>query len=506
MSGEATKEAIEMALISDIRGLGKVAVSRGVLMIALIAGLFLFSAPAWAQISLVHVTSCGAQTFPAMCTIPATAPGNLIVVGFATVTGYHPTITTITDSAGNSYGEAGNALAVNTASNYMADIWYAKNILSGATSVTITPSASGTAAAVIWEFSNADTVSPLDQTAVVNNQMATTTPLGAAVSTTAPGDVIISVLNPDWSVTGINAGNAFTNDSRVFGAGWAHLMAGNAGTYAAQWVAGSSGAYVGSTVSLKAAGSTVQGVTALNACDLNADGLVNVLDVNRSVNMTLGMSPCTANVTGPGVCTVVTVQRVVNASLPGGACVMSAASVIPTGLSCTPSSVNALGTSACTGTLSGAAPSGGLNLTLSSNNANVTVPGSVSVAAGVTTFGFTATVGSITTGQTAVLTASANGASPTFSLSLTPLGVSHSVTLTWIASTSSNVAGYNVYRGTTSGGPYATNVNSSLVTGLSYTDTTVLAGQTYYYVLTAVDTSGNESGYSTQTAATIPTP
>jgi fibronectin type 3 domain-containing protein len=84
--------------------------------------------------------------------------------------------------------------------------------------------------------------------------------------------------------------------------------------------------------------------------------------------------------------------------------------------------------------------------------------------------------------------------------------VSHSVALSWVASTSSNIAGYNVYRGTTSGGPYSTKANSSAVAGLTYTDTTVLAGQTYYYVLTAVDTSGNESGYSTQAAATIPTP
>ncbi len=32
----------------------------------------------------------------------------------------------------------------------------------------------------------------------------------------------------------------------------------------------------------------------------------------------------------------------------------------------------------------------------------------------------------------------------------------------------------------------------------SYTDNTVAAGQTYYYVATAVDGSGNESGYSNQ--------
>jgi hypothetical protein len=75
----------------------------------------------------------------------------------------------------------------------------------------------------------------------------------------------------------------------------------------------------------------------------------------------------------------------------------------------------------------------------------------------------------------------------------------HTVALSWTASSSPNVT-YNVYRGTTSGGPYATKVNSAPVTGLSYVDTTVQVGQTYYYVATAVDGNGNESVYSNQTA------
>jgi hypothetical protein len=82
---------------------------------------------------------------------------------------------------------------------------------------------------------------------------------------------------------------------------------------------------------------------------------------------------------------------------------------------------------------------------------------------------------------------------------------SHSVALSWAASTSSNIAGYNVYRGTTSGGPY-TVVNGALVTGTTFTDGSVVAGQTYYYVTTAVDSGSNQSGYSNQAVAAIPTP
>jgi fibronectin type 3 domain-containing protein len=82
----------------------------------------------------------------------------------------------------------------------------------------------------------------------------------------------------------------------------------------------------------------------------------------------------------------------------------------------------------------------------------------------------------------------------------------HSVTLNWVASTSQNVAGYNIYRGTTSGGPYGSKMNSSLVSGTTYTDNSVQAGQTYYYVVTTVDISSNESGYSNQATAVIPSP
>jgi len=80
--------------------------------------------------------------------------------------------------------------------------------------------------------------------------------------------------------------------------------------------------------------------------------------------------------------------------------------------------------------------------------------------------------------------------------------VQHSVALTWNAS-SSTVAGYNVYRGTVSGGPYA-KINSSLVVVLDYTDSNVQSGTTYYYVTTAVNSSGNESVFSNEVSGTIP--
>jgi hypothetical protein len=79
----------------------------------------------------------------------------------------------------------------------------------------------------------------------------------------------------------------------------------------------------------------------------------------------------------------------------------------------------------------------------------------------------------------------------------------HSVALTWNSST--NAVGYNVYRGSVSGGPYSI-INTSLDASTAFADNSVAAGRTYYYVVTAVDGSSKESGYSNQTSAVIPTP
>jgi len=79
----------------------------------------------------------------------------------------------------------------------------------------------------------------------------------------------------------------------------------------------------------------------------------------------------------------------------------------------------------------------------------------------------------------------------------------HSVALTWDAS--AQATGYNVYRGSVSGGPYS-KINSTLNPSTNYTDSSVQSGQTYYYVTTAVDSQGAESSYSNQAQAAVPNP
>jgi hypothetical protein len=113
-----------------------------------------------------------------------------------------------------------------------------------------------------------------------------------------------------------------------------------------------------------------------------------------------------------------------------------------------------------------------------------------------------AVTGSLT-GSVSVASDSTN--SPlTVALSGSGITVQHSVDLSWSASTSV-VSGYNVYRSSTSGGPY-TKVNSSLLSTTSFSDATVQAGQSYFYVTTAVDANNAESVYSNEVSATVPSP
>lgn len=73
--------------------------------------------------------------------------------------------------------------------------------------------------------------------------------------------------------------------------------------------------------------------------------------------------------------------------------------------------------------------------------------------------------------------------------------------LNWSDHPDPEVEGYNVYRALTDGGPYL-QVNDGLVTNSSYRDTNLTAGTTHYYVVTAVDTYGQESPNSGQANGT----
>jgi archaellum component FlaF (FlaF/FlaG flagellin family) len=161
-----------------------------------------------------------------------------------------------------------------------------------------------------------------------------------------------------------------------------------------------------------------------------------------------------------------------------------------------------------------------LNVTLTNNgNSNVTITSatasgtgfSVNGAAGTTltpnqsvtiTVTFAPTSAGAATGSVAIASNASN--SPTITLAGTGVQqTSHNVGLTWTASVSTDVVGYNIYRGTASGGPYSI-LDSAPVAADAYSDSTVQSGQTFYYVVRSVDNTGTESVNSTEVQAIIP--
>lgn len=164
-----------------------------------------------------------------------------------------------------------------------------------------------------------------------------------------------------------------------------------------------------------------------------------------------------------------------------------------------------------------------LNSTLGASGAPVTVSSANSSSSEFTISGLTPPV-TIAAGKsqqysvtftpqasgtaTATLTFVSNASNSPTQQSLTGTGQpapQHSVSLSWNASISQGVVGYNIYRGIVSGGPYSV-INTSLDSSTSYTDAQVVPGDTYYYVTAAVNGSGQESGYSNEAQAIIPKP
>jgi hypothetical protein len=158
------------------------------------------------------------------------------------------------------------------------------------------------------------------------------------------------------------------------------------------------------------------------------------------------------------------------------------------------------------GTASGTLTAGGSSVTVSSassNNSAFTVGGlslPLTIPAG-NNAAFTVTFSPQTTGAvTAALTFTSNAQSSTTVETLTGTGTAapvHSVNLSWSASTSSNVSGYNIYRAAyvSACGSFS-KINSLLKTGTLYTDSAVVDGAVYCYATTAVNTSNEESAYS----------
>jgi hypothetical protein len=159
------------------------------------------------------------------------------------------------------------------------------------------------------------------------------------------------------------------------------------------------------------------------------------------------------------------------------------------------------------GSGTGSLTASGANVTVTaanSSNSRFVISGlslPVTIAAGKSA-SFTVTYSPIVAGaDSATLTFTSNGQPSTTTDTATGTGTaapSHSVNLSWNASTSTGVTGYNIYRAiyTSSCGAYSKINGSTPDTLTTYTDSSVTDGTNYCYATTAVNSSNEESGYS----------
>ncbi len=229
------------------------------------------------------------------------------------------------------------------------------------------------------------------------------------------------------------------------------------------------------------------------------------LAANQSVTFTATFTPTSGGAASGNLSVVSTAfNSPLNIALSGTGTAAGQLAVSPTSLSFG----NVVDGSSSS--LSGSLKASGASVTITGaglNNGEFMLSGislPVTLTAGQST-PFTVTFTPQASGATsASLSFSSNAANSPTVQSMTGTGttpVQQTVDLSWNAS--ADAAGYNVYRGTVSGGPY-TMINASLDGTTAYTDNTVASGQTYYYVTTAVNSQGQESGYSNQTTAVVP--
>ena len=165
-------------------------------------------------------------------TISASGAAHLIVVAVQT---NGSAVTSVTDDAGNTYVPVAGSRAIDTVEVSGSELWYAKDSNAGATTIDATADTIYVMAA--WEVAGIRTTSPLDTASKLDNQPATTNPVGATITTSAVGEFVVSVVLVANMITSLTAGSAFTSDHTTFGNGWAHLTsaAAPAGTYQARW-------------------------------------------------------------------------------------------------------------------------------------------------------------------------------------------------------------------------------------------------------------------------------
>jgi hypothetical protein len=370
-----------------------------------------------------------------------TLAGDLLLVAFDYDKSVAPS--TVTDSQGNAFTSLGSALS--TPGQALGSVYYAKNIKGGADTVTVKLSASSSYLEIyVSEYSGIDPNNPIDaQAGASGNAGAVSSGSG---TTTVAGDIIYGYCVAD---SGCAAGSGFTARSTMDGNLVEDMVAGSPGQYAATGTA--TGGWSMRMVALKGSSSAPSGEqqSQSGAVSLSAASLVF-----GSVAVGLTSASQTITLTNRSSST------------------LSIYSIELTGTD--PSDFTEVTT--C-----------GTNLAAGGNCTIVVIFAPL-------------TSGDLSASLT--LTDSASGSPQTVSLTG---GGGHDVTLTWTASATPGVWGYYVYRGTASGKESTTPLNSTPIAGTYYADPNVTAGQTYYYVVTALSPTGTtQSVESGEASATVP--
>jgi uncharacterized protein (TIGR03437 family) len=193
----------------------------------------------------------------------------------------------------------------------------------------------------------------------------------------------------------------------------------------------------------------------------------------------------------------------VNSSVPGRYIFpvrAGAISLLISNITCTPTNPGPGTTSSCKITLNANAPAGAATtVTLSSNNAAVTVPASVNIPAGSNTATFTASVGSVSGNQQATITATLGGIAQTASLTIGSGSGGISITTTTIPGVTISTAASQTLGASGGSAPYTWRVIGGTVPpGLTFSSSGVLSGTptragTYSFTVKVTDAGGNSA-------------
>jgi centrosomal CEP192-like protein/ASPM-SPD-2-Hydin domain-containing protein len=440
----------------------------------------------------------------------AVGQSETVQIQFApTATGAATGTFTITSDASNSplaislsgTGMTGGGLAANPASENFGSV-----AVGSTGTVSITLSNTGTSAVSITAHSIAGTGFALTgwsapaslnagQTTTFTVTFAPTTAGAASGSVSVTSDAPGSPLTIALSGTGSQAQISANPASVAFG----NVVVGNSNSQPIKLQNNGNATLTFSKISMAGTGMTVTGLSTSTTIVAGGNVSFNAVftptaatTVNGSITLATNgtPSPLTINLSGTGV----TATQILTAN--------------PTSLVF--GTVNVNSSSQLTSTLTN---NGNSNVVVS----GVTVTGAGFSASGVSN-GTTLTPGQSVTltvtfapasagavnGASVSIASNATGSPTTIALSGTGQAVSsHSVALSWTASVTTGVNAYNVFRATTSGGYGPTPLNPSPVATTNYTDTNVVSGQQYFYVVTALD-AGVSSADSKEISVTIP--